>query len=276
MAGIRGPGMAGSEYRPEEYLRPRRRSRSPNQVNLTGGGTSMTPERAKETFLQIALECISRGWYVFPCKPEGKTPIIEHGYKAAALDEKQIRAWWKKNPNANVGIACGASNLTVVDCDHGSATVDEVIAWMARSGLPETYTVRTGKRQDENGKPVCRLQLYYSGAMAGSAKFDIAGGSGDIQSHGDYVMAAGSIHPDSREEYVVLRNIPIAPLPEIVKSLEKQKRKHIPSAASIDAATQEKRREYLHNYIADHDLTFRGYEKVESDGLWLGIACPFE
>ena len=129
-----------------------------------------------------------------------------------------------EHPDANVGIACGASNLTVVDCDHGNATLDEATAWLTRSGLPETYTVRTGRRfmRDDPTTPECGVQLYYSGAMAGSGTFDIAGGSGEIQSNGDYVMAAGSVRPDSREEYVVLRDFPIAPLPEIVSSLESE------------------------------------------------------
>lgn len=231
---------------------------------------------ANRNFLQIALDCISRGWYVFPCKPASKAPLTKHGYLEASNDGKQIREWWTKFPDANVAIACGASNLTVVDCDHGNATLDEAIAWVTRSELPATYTVRTGKRSERNGNPVCGLHLYYSGAMSGSEKFDLAGGSGDIQSNGDYVMAAGSIHPDSREDYVVLRDFPIAPLPETVKSLQKQKREHTPVAVSVDAETLENRRQYLRSYITDHDLTFRNYEKAEPDGLWLGIACPFE
>lgn len=235
-----------------------------------------------KSFLQIALDCISSEWYVFPCKPAGKTPITKHGYLEASKDEKQIREWWGKKTDANVAIACGASNLTVVDCDHGNATLDEATAWMKRSGLPETYTVRTGKRREKNGNPVCGLHLYYSGAMSGSEKFDFAGGSGDIQSNGDYVMAAGSIHPVSGEEYIVLCDIPVAPLPEMIKSLEMKTRRHTPKkrehtqGAAMDAETLEGYRQYLHRYIADHDLNLRDHEKVETNGLWLGIACPFE
>lgn len=230
-----------------------------------------------KSFLQIALDCLSRGWYVFPCKQAGKTPLTKHAYLDASNDEKQIREWWRKYPDANVGIACGASNLTVVDCDHGNATLDEATAWLTRSGLPETYTVRTGRRfkPDDPTTPECAVQLYYSGAIPGSGRFELAGGSGEIQSQGDYVIAAGSIHPASREEYVVLRDIPIAPLPESIKAIEKPKREYTPGD-TISPDELIHWREYLQDYIADHDLIFRNYEKVVPDGLWLGIACPFQ
>jgi hypothetical protein len=38
--------------------------------------------------------------------------------KDATTDENQIRAWWRENPNANIGIATGAaSGLLGMDVD---------------------------------------------------------------------------------------------------------------------------------------------------------------
>ena len=103
------------------------------------------------SFLTIALQCAARGWHVFPLKPRGKYPVIPRtaggtGYKDATVDAAQIAAWWAQYPNANVGIACGASDLYVVDCDHGLKSEEDFRAWHARNNLPATYTVRTGRR----------------------------------------------------------------------------------------------------------------------------------
>jgi len=72
--------------------------------------------------LEFALSYASRGWHVFPLKPNGKTPLTPNGFKAATTDPEQIEAWWKKHPKANIGIACGASGLVVLDGDvkHGA------------------------------------------------------------------------------------------------------------------------------------------------------------
>src|SRR5580704_16884695 len=71
------------------------------------------------TFLDIALQCAARGWYIFPCKPRSKRPATKNGFKDATLDVEQILAWWAKMPDAIVAIACGASGLAVFDVDHG-------------------------------------------------------------------------------------------------------------------------------------------------------------
>ena len=81
------------------------------------------------TFLDIALSCIRRGWYVFPCWPQSKEPMTHHGHKDASNDEAQIREWWTRTPNANVAIATGPSKLAVWDCDHGLNSEGGLIAF---------------------------------------------------------------------------------------------------------------------------------------------------
>ncbi len=68
--------------------------------------------------LDCALKYAKRGWAVFPCKPGGKAPLTQNGFKDASRDPKQIKRWWRKWPEANIGIATGAlSGLVVVDVD---------------------------------------------------------------------------------------------------------------------------------------------------------------
>ena len=101
------------------------------------------------SMLIVSLDCIRRGWFVFPCVPKTKRPLgglVPNGVLDASNDEAQIRAWWAAKPDANVAIACGPSGLSVVDCDHGNRTEADAREWIQRAGLPKTYTVHTGRR----------------------------------------------------------------------------------------------------------------------------------
>jgi len=161
------------------------------------------------TFLDIALACIRRGWFVHPLKPSGKIPITTHGKNDATLDEAQVREWWTRNPTCNVGISCRPSGLCVLDADHGLKDEQDFKAWRDRNGLPITYAVRSGRR-DEYG-----VQSYYLGTLA-DGRFELDGVKGDIKSAGGLVLAAGDIHPVTREAYYVLEDAPLAPVPAIV------------------------------------------------------------
>ncbi|MGA9508491.1 MAG: bifunctional DNA primase/polymerase [Candidatus Sulfotelmatobacter sp.] len=133
------------------------------------------------TFLDIALEHAARGWHVFPCK--GKKPLTLHGFKDASIDPEQIRAWWTKWPDANVAIACGASGIAVFDIDHGLENAEGFAHLSAAMDLPETYAVRTGRRDDYG------VQVYFSGVVDDVGDFRVHGCNGQIKSSGGYVMA---------------------------------------------------------------------------------------
>jgi hypothetical protein len=169
------------------------------------------------SFLDTALDLAARGFHVFPLMPRGKSPIVAGGFKAGTTDPDQVRLWWTKNPNANIGIACEASGLCVVDCDHGLTSWDDFQAWRIRNGLPETYTVRSGRR------PEFGVQMYYRGPIA-TSRWELDGCSGDIKSIGGLVVAPPSIHPDSGEAYAVLGPtsfLRIAATPDAVKQFKK-------------------------------------------------------
>jgi len=160
-------------------------------------------------FLDIALDCIRRGWYVHPLKPGGKIPVTKHGKNDATLDAAQVREWWTSNPNCNVGISCGHSGLCVLDADHGLQSEEDFIAWRDRNGLPVTYAVRSGRR-DAFG-----VQSYYLGNLP-DGRFELDGVRGDIKSAGGLVLAAGDIHPVTGKAYYVLVEAPLTSVPAIV------------------------------------------------------------
>jgi putative DNA primase/helicase len=67
---------------------------------------------------RAALAYASLGWPVFPVRPLEKTPQIKAWREKATADPKQIRSWWRKFPEANIGIVTGQrSGLVVVDID---------------------------------------------------------------------------------------------------------------------------------------------------------------
>ncbi|GIU69785.1 MAG: hypothetical protein KatS3mg002_1021 [Candidatus Woesearchaeota archaeon] len=81
----------------------------------------------KNNLLEKALEYASMGFYVFPCREKEiiygdkvfkvKSPYIEGGFKNSTINEREIINFWKRFPEACIGIACGKSNLFVIDID---------------------------------------------------------------------------------------------------------------------------------------------------------------
>ena len=176
-------------------------------------------------FLEIALACIRRGWYVFPCKPKSKEPAIRGGNLSASNAEAKVRDWWTKWPDANVAISVKPSKLSVLDCDHGNRNETDFRHWVDREGLPKTYTVHTGRRlSKKDGAPEYGVQMYYSTPgeePLTSMAWEDDTHSGDVRGSWGYVMAAGCVHPDSGERYEVLADTPIAPVPAYMRIIKK-------------------------------------------------------
>jgi hypothetical protein len=76
---------------------------------MTGANESMT-------LGECACEYAERGLSVLPAKGKGP-PLIPGGFKSASNDPDKVRGWWKRWPEANIGIACDASDLVVLGVD---------------------------------------------------------------------------------------------------------------------------------------------------------------
>ncbi len=68
-----------------------------------------------EHLLAAALRYAELGYPVFPCVPEKKVPLTPRGFKDATTDAGQIKAWWEKYTDANIGIP--TAGLLIVDVD---------------------------------------------------------------------------------------------------------------------------------------------------------------
>lgn len=141
------------------------------------------------THLEHALAYAARGWAVFPLVEAGKEPLTKHGFKDASTDEKKIRKWWTKTPNANIGIATGKlSGIIVVDIDPRNG--GDLTTFWKSCALDEHKLglVTTGSEGSH---------LYFSypdGVQIPSRKEFVQGI--DLKSDGGYVVAPPSVHPN--------------------------------------------------------------------------------
>jgi hypothetical protein len=105
--------------------------------------TPHAPLPGMTDLLTAALAYAARGWPVFPLAPGTKKPAISkedggRGFYDATMDPDQIRAWWKRWPDANIGMPTGrASGIVVVDVDPRNG------GDVSQLHLPVTLTVCT-------------------------------------------------------------------------------------------------------------------------------------
>ena len=164
-----------------------------------------------------AAEAYTRlGLAVFPLLPRSKEPATAHGLKDATTDLRQIRRWWKRNPQYNIGLATGeiSGGLCVIDLDaHPEKGRDgfgsfERMARAAGGDLPDTWTATTGSGG--------RHLVYKTGEPLRNAA-DIMPGV-DIRANGGYIVAPPSIHPGTGRPYTwdpsfSPEDLPLAELP---------------------------------------------------------------
>ena len=162
------------------------------------------------TQLDAALDYATRGWRVVPlhaprsddtcscerddCASPAKHPRTTHGLHDSTLDKAKIRAWWKRWPQANVGIVTGVSScLVVLDVDPahgGEASLDRL---EDRHGeLPTTARAFTG------GEGFHYLFAHPGGTIRNNAGTKLGDGL-DIRGDGGYIVAPPSRHITGNE-----------------------------------------------------------------------------
>jgi Bifunctional DNA primase/polymerase, N-terminal len=157
------------------------------------------------TLLTAALDLAAHGMYVFPLKPGNKTPALHKDWEGrATTDPDRIHRCWGAGAY-NIGIACGPSQLLVVDLDtpkpdtkppaapfdqegvHDGADALAVLAQQHAEPFPlDTTTVITGRGG---------MHLYFTQPDDAQLR-NTAGKLGwliDTRGIGGYVVAPGSI-----------------------------------------------------------------------------------
>ena len=141
-----------------------------------------------------AILYAASGWSVIPVEAHGKRPLtawLEFQQRIASASE--IGSWFRKWPDANVGVVTGyISQIVVVDIDpqHGGTQSLEAME-RVQGALPRTLEVHTGG----GGR---HLYFTYPSVRLHN-RVGIRPGI-DLRSDGGYVVAPPSIHP-SGERY---------------------------------------------------------------------------
>src|SRR5215208_2290328 len=165
------------------------------------------PNSAPATLLKAALAVARNGKPVFPCKPGGKEPLTKRGHLEASTDPRKIHMWWKRWPDANIGVPTGRrSQVLVLDVDHPDG-LDALEADHSR--LPETRTHSTGS----GGKHY--LFAYPADEEIRNSAGKLAEGL-DVRGEGGYIIV-----PPSRttRPYEVLDALPPADTPPWLREI---------------------------------------------------------
>jgi hypothetical protein len=150
--------------------------------------------------------CRKRG----ECTSPAKHPLTRNGVTNASCDARMVDTWWRRWPNANVGLATGAAaDLIVVDLD-GDEGVQTFEALQRRHGsCPETRWARTGSGG---------WHTYFrpGGPMPNSARK--LGPGVDTRGDGGFVVVPPSVHVSGRA-YAWHNRAPVAPIPAWLAAL---------------------------------------------------------
>ena len=194
--------------------------------------------------LNTALYYAERGWPVFPlhqtigddgcscpepeCDSQGKHPRTNNGFKNATTDPEQIKKWWSKWPDANIGLRTGKqSGLLVIDSDEKNGKSGKKSIRQAGLNMPETWAVKT---------PSGGLHYLYQYPEDTNIGCPGSGLEGvDIRGEGGYVVAPPSVIYGT--PYAVAKQAEIVPLPsQWVGQLTnpRQRAKHAPGEPILE------------------------------------------
>ena len=225
-----------------------------------------------------ALRYIRLGWAVFPLWPHdargapsaeypegeliGKRPLgvlVPRGSKDASLNETQVRIWWGHRPDANVALATGrvffAADIDIKS--GGEETWDNLCA--QHGPTPETIEQTTGT----GGRHL--LFLMPADFVVKNSQCKLGPGL-DIRGVGGYIVAAPSIHPETKRAYdwdglKEIEEQTIAPAPAwLIRLLRDSERR--PGGAAPPVQVPDKIREGGRN-----DTLFRIASQFRRNGL---------
>lgn len=138
---------------------------------------------------KAALWYARHGWHVFPLRPRTKEPFAGLGVYNATDDVNQVIDWWRRWPQANIGLHCGGSGLLALDLDEYKDNY-EGQGLLSRDD-EETLTSITG------GSGTHLIYATPGGSRYGNAKGTLPYGI-DVRGWGGYIVLPPSIHPNGR------------------------------------------------------------------------------
>lgn len=231
-----------------------------------------------KTMLDWALEYLAAGLPIFPvctplmgahqhrrngkmvdCPPDkrGKTPLVRwRDYQDELPTEDEVRSWWRRHPNANIGMATGRLSGTIVlDCDSGEARQ----LCMSMGGLDRTPAVWTGTPGG------CHFWLRHPGVDLPNFVKDIPGT--DFRGDGGYVLLPPSRHWKGANYRWVenSRHLDRAPAPDWLLQLFEDKARGGAGGSG----------EWSGEPINVDEILLRGFAQGNRDNGLFKLACRF-
>lgn len=163
-----------------------------------------------------------------PDNQKGKHPRLDGWPAKATTDAAQIRRWWERWPEANIGLVTGAaSGIAIVDVDPrngGTESLEDL--QRLYHPMPDTPLVLSGGGG----------QHYYFAQGAALLSPKLAPGLDFLADGGHYALAPPSLHRSGRrytwEVSADLDDTPLAPLPDWLTALVHDTAKAYTSAAA--------------------------------------------
>lgn len=164
---------------------------------------------------QAALYYANLGMKVFPCARGDKRPagwLVSNGQHDATADAAKITEWWRKEPNANIGLYLKGSGLVAVDPDLYKREC-QWTAFVSDKAIPPTWTQKSprGGRHyifhaadgaDYGGKLCEGVDIKHDGyvllapSVVGGKSYEIES-SGQIAPAPDWLPMRGQVNDTS-------------------------------------------------------------------------------
>jgi Bifunctional DNA primase/polymerase, N-terminal/Primase C terminal 1 (PriCT-1) len=161
------------------------------------------------SFKDLALPMAKMGVPVIRLMPKSKIAIDKGWQDLATTDEAKILAWDSETPNCNA--ACVAKNDSVCFLETDRPGGGVIAEYEQETGEKfKTFTVSSSPGH---------FHFYFKQTDASRALGALVQGPGGIpfgsfRQHNAYVVAPGSIHPETGKPYRVMIDAPIIPIPD--------------------------------------------------------------
>src|SRR5579864_246816 len=163
-------------------------------------------------FKAIAVPLVARGVPVIPLSAKSKIPLaaMKDWPDRATTDVAQIEAWDKQYPEANAGAVAKAvpTGFWFLEIDRPEA--GQRIEQETGKQVPDTFRVRSRPGRGH----FYWKQTPASLAMGNLAQSFVKFGDWSARVDNQYVVAPGSIHPDSGLPYLAINDRPIIEAPD--------------------------------------------------------------
>lgn len=163
---------------------------------------------------RVAAELAAAGFSVFPCHNGGanaKKPMPGVFWRSASTSDRvKVQGWWRRWPDAAVGLDLAKSGLVVIDADrHGADDGVEAVAHLMHENGFDPNPVPTVATPNQG------THFYFrqpDGEALGNGRGALPPGI-DVRGAGGYVIAPGSVMEDGRryEGFGAIGDAPLLP-----------------------------------------------------------------